>query len=66
MQVSQPNLQYPLFQHFYTLCENFKVQGITVWPQMTSEWRHVPPISTENKGLRESATGAVLELKSIV
>ena len=31
-----------------------KVQGIIVWPQMTSEWRHVPPISTENKGLRES------------
>ena len=21
---------------------------------MTSEWRHVPPISSENKGLRES------------
>ena len=23
---------------------------------MTSEWRHVPPISSENKGLRESPT----------
>ena len=32
----------------------FKVQGSIVWPQMTSEWRHVLPISTENKGLRES------------
>ena len=54
MQVSPPNLQYPLSQHFYTLCENFKVQGIILRPQMTSEWRHVPPISSENKGLRES------------
>ena len=25
-----------------------------VRPQMTSEGRHVPPISTKNKGLRES------------
>ena len=32
----------------------FQSPGIIVWPQMTSEWRHVPPISTENKGLRES------------
>ena len=31
----------------------FKVQDIIVWPQITSEWRHVPPISTENKGLRK-------------
>ena len=54
MQVSPPNLQYPLSQHFYTVCKNFKVQGIIVRPQMTSEWRHVPPISSENKGLRES------------
>ena len=37
MQVSPPNLQYPLSQHFYTLCQNFKVQGIIVRPQMTSE-----------------------------
>ena len=37
MQVSPPNLQYPLSQHFYTLCKNFKVQGIIVRPQMTSE-----------------------------
>ena len=37
MQVSQPNLQYPLSQQFYTLCSNFNVQGIIVWPQMTSE-----------------------------
>ena len=37
MQVSPPNLQYPLSLQLYTLCENFKVQGITVWPQMTSE-----------------------------
>ena len=51
MQVSPPNLQYPLFQQCYTLCYNFKVQGIIVRPQMTSESRHVPPISTENKGL---------------
>ena len=54
MQVSPPNLQYLLSQHFYTLFKNFKVQSIIVRPQMTSEWRHVPPISTENKGLRES------------
>ena len=54
MQVSAPNLQYPLSQQLYTLCENFKVQGIIVWSQMTSEWRHVPQISTENKRLRES------------
>ena len=33
---------------------------------MTSEWRHVPPISIENKGLRGiAATGAVLKLQSI-
>ena len=37
MQVSPPNLQYPLSQQFYTLCSNFKVQGIIGWPQMTSE-----------------------------
>ena len=37
IQVSPPNLQYPLSQQFYTLCENFEVQGIMVWPQMTSE-----------------------------
>ena len=54
MQVSSPNLQYPLSQQFYTLCWNFKVQGIIFRPQMTSEWRHVPPIYTENKDLRES------------
>ena len=34
---------------------------------MTSEWRHVPPISTENKGLRESPPRVqVLKLQSIV
>ena len=54
MQVSPPNLQYPLSQQFYTLCKNFKVQGIIVRPQMTSELRHILPISTKNKGLRES------------
>ena len=65
MQISPPNLQYPLSQQLYTLCQNFQalrindddddeVQGIIVRPQMTSEWRHVSPISTENKGLRES------------
>ena len=54
MQVSPRNLQYPLSQYFYTLWYNFKVQGIIVRPQMTSEWRHVPPISTGNKGLGES------------
>ena len=37
MPLSSPNLQYPLSQQFYTLCENFKVHGIIVWPQMTSE-----------------------------
>ena len=55
MQVSPPNLQYPLYlPTFLHIVLNFKVQGIIVRPQMTSEWRHVLPISTENKGLRES------------
>ena len=57
IQVSPPNFQYPLSQQFYTLYENFKVQGIIVWLQMTSEWRHVPPISTENKGLQKCRHG---------
>ena len=54
MELSPPNLQYPLFQQFYTFCSNIKVQGIIVRIQMTSESRHVSPISTKNKGLRES------------
>ena len=37
MQVSPPNLQYPLSQQFYILCEHLKVQDIIVRPQMTSE-----------------------------
>ena len=30
------------------------VQGIMVRPQMTSQWRNVPPISNENKSSREA------------
>ena len=49
MQLSSPNLQYPLSQQFCTLCCNFKIQDIIGRSQMTSEWHDVPPISNGSK-----------------
>ena len=46
MQISTPNFQHTLSHQFHTLCKKLKVQGMTGRPQMTSEWHHVPSIST--------------------
>ena len=63
--VAPPNFAYPSGHQFHTRPTQLN-QSIpyTSIPNMTSEWRHVLPISTKNKGLRESlslATGFKIE-----
>ena len=64
-QVSPPNCSTLSPNNFTHLLKHFKLQGIGL---ATNDVRvtSFPPISTENKGLREVAvTGAVLKLQSI-
>ena len=48
------NLPYLSGQHFHTLCQKITAQVIIGQPWVTSEWRHVLPILTNEMGLRES------------
>ena len=48
------NLPYLSGQQFHTLCQKIRTQVIIVQPWVTSEWRHVSPILTNEMGLRES------------
>ena len=48
------NLPYLSRQQFYTLCQKIRTQVIIGEPWVTSEWRHVSPILTNEMGLRES------------
>ena len=49
-----PKISTKLKQRFHTLCQKIRFRVIIGQLWVTSEWRHVPPISTKNKGFRES------------
>ena len=64
-QITTRNLPYLSGQQFHTMCQKICARPYRL---VTSKRRHVPPISTKNKGLWEmgiTATGAVLKLRSI-
>ena len=46
MHISTSNFQHPLSHQLHTLCKILKVQDMIGWPQMASDWHHVPSIST--------------------
>ena len=52
--ISLWNLPYLSGQQFHTLCQKIRTQVIIGQTWVTSEWRHVSPILTNEMGLRES------------
>ena len=51
--ISLWNLPYLSGQQFHTLCQKIRTQVIIGQPWVTSEWRHVSPILTNEMSLRE-------------
>ena len=62
--ISLWDLPYLSEQQFHTLCQTIRSQVIIGQPWVTSEWRHVPPILTINKGWQETPSRAGPRLRN--